>query len=1488
MEDTNKSRAELLAEIQSLRDRLTISEEIVRAIQEGEVDALVISTPQGQRIFTLQSADLSYRLLVEEMQQGAVVLSSEGLILYCNKSFSNLLKQPLEKLIGSYFHSLISPQDTLLFQARVRQAERGERHPVELFLNTQNGVEIPVYLSINHLILDQSPINCLVITDLTEQKRHQKTIVAERLARLILEQAGEAILVCDDTGQIIRASAIAQELWGKNLLFQPFNRLQLFYLNKLNFSSATSTEETLSQNYLDSEIENKVPFSIIPVLEGESYKGLEVEFERRDGEVLNLVLNARPLADRDNHFKGAVVILTNITQRKQAENALQAAKNELELKVIERTQELQETNNCLQLELLDRQQLEQQFAIREAWLNAFFTYSPVGMAILDNQLRFVQVNENAAQMSNLAIDKHLGKSLEELFPSWFSTLQPIYQQVLNTGESIFNVEVEGDDPCNPGSRGYWLVSYHPIFNLTRQVIGIGYVAIDISARKRAEESLHQSESTLRSFFNSGSMLMGIVEIHDGDILHISDNWAAAQFFETTPEAMKNQFASTLGVSPAIIERWTAYYQQSQQIQTPVRFEHFYETSTKQGWLSVSVCPIEVSSSGYPRFSYVAKDITDRKRAEAALAKSEEQLRLTFDFTHIGTWDWNVDTNEVTWNDNHFRLLGIEPQQASDPYQLWRKAIHPEDIDRIEQALSDALIQHTDYEAEYRVLYPDGTVHWLVGKGRGIYNEAGEALRMLGVIFDVSDRKQAEQTLELQAVITRNMAEGICLVRADNGLIVYANPKFEQMFGYDPGELNGQHVSIVNYGSEQIDPEKVNQSIRTAVLQNRETTYEVHNVKKDGTPFWCSATCSVFKHPEYGDVLVAVQQDISDRKQAESELRELNLALENAVEGIARLDAQGRYISVNRAYTEKCGYQVNEMVGMEWQPTVHPEDRPKMLAAYQEMLTNGKVEAEAKGLRKDGSNFYKQLVMISAYDKENNFVGHYCFMKDITERKQAEVELAAAKEAAEAANRAKSEFLANMSHEIRTPMNAILGFSELLQASIFEPQPRTYLNSIATSGRTLLALINDILDLSKIEAGKLQLKYEPVDVRSLIREIQQILDQTAIKKSLSLLVEIDETVPKAILFDAIRLRQILLNTVGNALKFTEAGFVKISVRAQLEPSTLSNRVQIEITVADTGIGICFDQQEIIFEAFKQSEGQSTRKYGGTGLGLAITKHLTEMLGGTVGLQSELGKGSAFTFIFPNLKITEIETPSLVPSNLDEDLNQFSTATVLVVDDVKYNLDLIAGYFAGSKHRLLFAGDGQEAIEVAQTDCPDLILMDLWMPNMDGLQATRLLKQDDRTKNIPIAILTAVSRSQDEDTLRVLSQGFLRKPFSRSQLVSALKQILPQEPNYFPVNETSKTPSQTHWIKPNPNALAKLPELVEKLRQEEESTWLELRKTMKRREIQAFIERLRVWAHEYECQLLFDYMTTLESQLVAFEWEQLPKTIEKFPDVRHQLL
>ncbi|HYW22376.1 MAG TPA: PAS domain-containing protein [Nodularia sp. (in: cyanobacteria)] len=263
---------------------------------------------------------------------------------------------------------------------------------------------------------------------------------------------------------------------------------------------------------------------------------------------------------------------------------------------------------------------------------------------------------------------------------------------------------------------------------------------------------------------------------------------------------------------------------------------------------------------------------DRLLAEAALAQSEEQLRLTLEFTQIGSWDWNISTNEVICNHNHYRLFGVEPGTKVPTYQLWRDAIHPEEVERVEQALFNALAQHTNYEAEYRVIHPDGTIHWLMGRARGIYNAAGDPIRMLGVVIDISDRKRAEHILELQAVITRNMAEGICLIQAKNGVIVYTNPKFDQMFGYESDELTGQHISILNYEDEQTTAKAVYEEIVAYINQHGQATYEVHNVKKDGTPFWCRTTASIFEHPDYGKVFVEIQQNITEQKQADEKIK----------------------------------------------------------------------------------------------------------------------------------------------------------------------------------------------------------------------------------------------------------------------------------------------------------------------------------------------------------------------------------------------------------------------------------------------------------------------------------------------------------------------------------------------------------------------------------------------------------------------------------------
>jgi PAS domain S-box-containing protein len=491
----------------------------------------------------------------------------------------------------------------------------------------------------------------------------------------------------------------------------------------------------------------------------------------------------------------------------------------------------------------------------------------------------------------------------------------------------------------------------------------------------------------------------------------------------------------------------------------------------------------------------------------------------------------------------------------------------------------------------------------------------------------------------------------------------------------------------------------------------------------------------------------------------------------------------------------------------------------------------------------------------------------------------------AKKQAEAANKAKSEFLANMSHEIRTPMNAILGFADLLQSIVIEPQAQSYLKTLIASGKTLLSLINDILDLSKIEAGKLELQYQPVNLRVLITEIQQIFAHKATKKNLIVSVEITKNVPEIIVIDEVRLRQILFNVVGNALKFTDEGYIKIIVRAAIRSICGEEKVSLEIAVEDTGIGIDENQQELIFEKFVQSAGQSNRKYGGTGLGLAITRRLTEMMGGIVTLESELGKGSIFTFIFPELSFTHESTEVVEYSYMDDDLNQLSPSKILVVDDVESNRQLLEGYFAGSHHQLFLAEDGESAISLSHIHHPNLILLDLRMPGMDGKATSIYLKSQADTQHIPIVILTASSYREEELEMKQICQGFLRKPVSRRELVIEMKKhllicasvaedALEVELSADAIPHLCMTP-------------VNLRELLAKIIQEEEMVWINLRKTLEMREIESFIARLELWSAEHQYQILADYANCLKIQLDAFDWQNLPETIDKFPSIRETL-
>ncbi len=387
-------------------------------------------------------------------------------------------------------------------------------------------------------------------------------------------------------------------------------------------------------------------------------------------------------------------------------------------------------------------------------------------------------------------------------------------------------------------------------------------------------------------------------------------------------------------------------------------------------------------------------------------------------------------------------------------------------------------------------------------------------------------------------------------------------------------------------------------------------------------------------------------------------------------------------------------------------------------------------------------------------------------------RQQNEELAVARGRAEAASHAKSEFLANMSHEIRTPMNAILGFSELLGSRVRQAEEREYLEAISSSGKALLRLINDILDLSKIEAGKLSLDPAPTDISTVLQEVRQMFSLQAAQKGLRLELALAAELPAEFVLDEVRLRQIVVNTVGNALKFTDAGGV--TMRARSEPGGAPDRCTLVVEVVDTGLGIPAAEQTRIFEAFSQVAGQSLKRFGGTGLGLAITRRLVDIMGGGITLESEVGRGSTFRFTFPGVPVSHEARPAWTESDaaeiaLESTFAALPSLDVLILDDLALNRRLVRD-FLGPPHRIREAADATGALALLRTQAPDLLVTDLRLPGPLGFDWIRSLRAERAFATLPIVALTASAQEVDVADLFTLKVPLLRKPYTRRELLA----------------------------------------------------------------------------------------------------------------------
>jgi signal transduction histidine kinase/DNA-binding response OmpR family regulator len=477
-------------------------------------------------------------------------------------------------------------------------------------------------------------------------------------------------------------------------------------------------------------------------------------------------------------------------------------------------------------------------------------------------------------------------------------------------------------------------------------------------------------------------------------------------------------------------------------------------------------------------------------------------------------------------------------------------------------------------------------------------------------------------------------------------------------------------------------------------------------------------------------------------------------------------------------------------------------------------------------------------------------------------------------------REKSAFLANMSHEIRSPMNAILGFSELLGPEGLTPKQSQYVRAIRDSGASLLQLINDILDLSKLEAGKVELHPDPTDLRDSCEFLRTVFGQQAVKKSLQLQFEISPNLPRALLLDRLRLRQVMVNLLGNALKFTERGCVK--TRVLWEGPENGGTGTLFIDVADTGIGIAADKLEEVFKPFVQADSQRTAEGEGTGMGLTIVKRVTELMGGSLTVESVVGQGTIFRLRFPNVPVSGLAP---VGDHAEPggavDFDSFAPATVLVADDNQTNRALMAGIFEQSHHRLLFANNGQEVLDQLKSARPDVILLDIRMPVMDGRTTLVEIRKQARLASLPIIAVTASSEPSEDTELRGQFSGFIRKPFSRHTLFLALAQFLQRaSPAKGPQRQPVKEAFQSIPVV-SPARAAQWRELAPELRRQQSTVWPTLRDSLAVNDTRAFAHQLFLLSETAQCGPLAAYAATLSTFADSYAIGQMEQHLAEFP-------
>jgi len=653
----------------------------------------------------------------------------------------------------------------------------------------------------------------------------------------------------------------------------------------------------------------------------------------------------------------------------------------------------------------------------------------------------------------------------------------------------------------------------------------------------------------------------------------------------------------------------------------------------------------------------------------------------------------------------------------------------------------------------------------------------------------AERQAVRETLRLREQALGEVSQGV-LICDENRLVTYANPSFTKITGYSQEEMLGRSCAILQ--GPDTDPDTI-VKIRAALQAGEPFEGEILNYRKDGTPFWNELSLNVIPGKAGApNRFVGIQRDVTERRRMQEALRWRTAFFEAQVncafDGVLVMDSQGKRVVQNQQFSDLYKIPAEilergdeaEQLRFVLTQVKDPRgfaDKLAYLASHPDEVSHDEIELL------DGTILDRYTAPV--LDALGNYYGRILTYRDVTEDRKHEEQLAEAlarqkefAQEAQAGNRAKSEFLAVMSHEIRTPMNGILGFAELIASNPRLPaECADFAKTITSSGEALLRILDDILDFSRSEAGRLSVETSCFAPRQLVEDIVGLLARQVSEKSIALDASVDDATPDILEGDAGRIRQILLNLLGNAVKFTDRGSISLLLRPAAQP--VDGLVNLQFLVRDTGVGITPDKLDLIFEPFTQSDSRTSRRHSGTGLGLTISRRLAELMGGSLTVTSQLDTGSEFLLTIP-LVIPERHAHPAAPASrghLDIHFADENPLRILVVEDDRVNLKLINALMRKLGYQPRAALNGRDAVEICRVEHPDCVLMDVQMPEMDGIEATEKIRAFEKAAGFPSQafIFALTANIFPTDRMRCLKagmNGYLNKPVKIEQLAEML--------------------------------------------------------------------------------------------------------------------